>query len=53
MYCRQCGEKLTLRFCENEGLVPYCDKCEGTEQKKVIDILKNIEENPYPLEIIE
>lgn len=25
----------------------------STEQKKVIDILKNIEENPYPLEIIE
>ena len=29
MYCKQCGEKLTLRFCENEGLVPYCDKCEA------------------------
>ena len=29
MYCRQCGAKLTLRFCENEGLVPYCDKCEA------------------------
>lgn len=28
MYCRHCGEKLSLRFCENEGLVPYCDKCE-------------------------
>lgn len=28
MYCRQCGEKLSLRFCENEGLVPYCAKCE-------------------------
>ena len=27
MYCRECGEKLTLRFCENEGLVPYCEKC--------------------------
>ena len=25
----------------------------STEQKKVIDILKNIEENPYPIEIIE
>ena len=24
MYCRECGEKLTLRFCENEGLIPYC-----------------------------
>ena len=23
-----CGEKLTLRFLENEGLVPYCPKCE-------------------------
>ena len=29
MYCRECGEKLKLRFCENEGLVPYCDKCEA------------------------
>jgi len=27
MYCRQCGEKLSLRFCENEGLIPYCSKC--------------------------
>lgn len=27
MYCRDCGEKLTLRFLENEGLVPYCGKC--------------------------
>ena len=29
MYCRECGEKLTLRFCENEGLIPYCGKCEA------------------------
>ena len=29
MYCRECGEKLTLRFCENEGLIPYCEKCSG------------------------
>ena len=28
MYCRDCGEKLTLRFMENEGLVPYCPKCD-------------------------
>lgn len=28
MYCRNCGQKLTLRFCENEGLIPYCDSCE-------------------------
>ena len=28
MYCRDCGEKLSLRFLENEGLVPYCAKCE-------------------------
>lgn len=28
MYCRDCGEKLTLRFLEDEGLVPYCPKCE-------------------------
>ncbi len=28
MFCRDCGEKLSLRFMENEGLVPYCGKCE-------------------------
>ena len=27
MFCRDCGEKLTLRFMENEGLVPYCANC--------------------------
>ena len=27
MYCRDCGEKLSLRFLENEGLVPYCAQC--------------------------
>ena len=27
MYCRQCGQKLSLRFCENEGLIPYCGQC--------------------------
>ena len=28
MYCRDCGEKLTLRFMANEGLVPYCPRCD-------------------------
>lgn len=28
MYCRDCGNKLTLRFLENEGLVPYCPECD-------------------------
>ena len=28
MYCRDCGEKLTLRFLEKEGLVPYCTQCD-------------------------
>ena len=28
MYCRECGQKLTLRFCENEGLIPYCATCQ-------------------------
>lgn len=27
MFCRDCGEKLTLRFLENEGLVPFCPNC--------------------------
>lgn len=29
MFCRNCGQKLSLRFCENEGLVPYCNQCES------------------------
>lgn len=28
MFCRDCGEKLTLRFLENEGLVPFCPRCD-------------------------
>lgn len=31
MYCKKCGQKLALRFCENEGLVPYCNNCESFE----------------------
>ena len=27
MYCRDCGAKLSLRFLENEGLIPYCEHC--------------------------
>lgn len=28
MHCTECGEKLTLMFKQDEGLVPYCKKCE-------------------------
>ncbi len=27
MFCQDCGSKLTLKFCENEGLIPYCNDC--------------------------
>lgn len=27
MYCTLCGEKLTLMFKQDEGLVPYCKNC--------------------------
>ena len=27
MFCQECGNKLILKFCENEGLVPYCETC--------------------------
>ena len=27
MHCEECGSKLILKFCENEGLVPYCETC--------------------------
>ena len=27
-YCRECGTKLVPRELENEGIVPYCLKCE-------------------------
>lgn len=29
MFCRDCGEKLSLRFLAGEGLVPYCPRCEA------------------------
>ncbi len=28
MYCTECGEKLSLVFRDDEGLVPYCNKCQ-------------------------
>jgi len=28
MHCKDCGEKLSLRYCDGEGLVPYCNRCE-------------------------
>ncbi len=64
MYCRECGEKLALRFCENEGLIPYCNKCESfmfpqfnsavsmlvtnRAQNKVL-LAKHVNENDYIL----
>ena len=27
MYCQDSGSKLSLKFCENEGLIPYCNDC--------------------------
>ena len=27
MYCVNCGTKLTDRFLEHEGMIPYCEKC--------------------------
>ncbi|MDE6597134.1 MAG: NUDIX domain-containing protein [Clostridia bacterium] len=27
MFCTECGEKLTLMFKTDEGLVPYCNNC--------------------------
>ncbi len=27
MYCNDCGEKLTLMFKQDEGLVPFCKNC--------------------------
>ena len=27
-YCRECGTKLVPKELENEGIVPYCPKCE-------------------------
>ena len=29
MFCQDCGNKLILKFCEGEGLVPYCEQCGG------------------------
>ncbi|MDR0946582.1 MAG: NUDIX domain-containing protein [Ruminococcus sp.] len=27
-YCPNCGEKLTTKLCGDEGMVPYCEKCD-------------------------
>ena len=27
MFCQDCGNKLSLKYCENEGLVPFCNVC--------------------------
>lgn len=27
-YCIECGNKLQLKYLENEGMIPYCTKCE-------------------------
>ena len=27
-YCMECGTKLKDRFLKNEGMIPYCEKCE-------------------------
>ena len=27
MFCRDCGTQLSLRYLENEGLIPFCEKC--------------------------
>ena len=64
MYCRNCGQKLTLRFCENEGLIPYCDTCEkyvfpqfavavsmvvtNREQNKIL-LAKHVEDDDFIL----
>ena len=29
MYCRDCGTRHTLRYLENEGLIPFCEKCDA------------------------
>ncbi|MGI6182364.1 MAG: NAD(+) diphosphatase [Agathobaculum sp.] len=28
-YCMECGTELEQRFLENEGMIPYCPKCEA------------------------
>ena len=27
MFCRDCGTRPSLRYLENEGLIPYCETC--------------------------
>lgn len=27
-YCIECGNKLQLKYLENEGIIPYCTRCE-------------------------
>ncbi len=64
MHCSVCGKKLGLRFCENEGLIPFCDECgefkfppfdsaisliiTNREQNKIL-LAKYLGENDYSL----
>lgn len=27
-YCYECGEKLEFKYLEDEGMIPYCNKCQ-------------------------
>lgn len=48
-FCYECGHKLILKELKNEGLVPYCEKCEAHRfpifSTAVISAVFNIELN--------
>ena len=51
-YCYECGEKLTERELENEGTVPYCEKCGEYRFPIFSTAVSMIVENPDKTKIL-
>ena len=51
-YCYECGTKLTERELENEGKIPYCEKCGEYRFPIFSTAVSMIVENPDKNEIL-
>ena len=51
-YCYECGSKLTERTLENEGMIPYCEKCGEYRFPIFSTAVSMIVENPDKTKIL-
>lgn len=51
-YCYECGSKLTERTLENEGIIPYCEKCGEYRFPIFSTAVSMIVENPDKTKIL-